>query len=90
MAMFAVSVGVTPTLIVPYQEKRKSLVIMNNDPVATVYISNDQANILTQGFPLPPGATYAVTLDDGDEPFLQVYGQSSAVVDIRVIEGSEQ
>lgn len=87
MAMYPVSVSTSSTEIARYNEKRTSLVILNNG-LNVVFISQDEANILANGYPLDPGGAVSFTEIDGDEPALRIYGQTSAgTSDVRVTEG---
>jgi hypothetical protein len=77
MAFRKVTVGTTPTIVVPFNPKRTGLTIYNNGTV-TVYISDKQTNILEEGFPMPPGVYIGFAKVDGDETEYALYAQAEA------------
>ena len=77
MAMRAVIIGTVATQIVGVNKARRSLVFRNNG-AATIFISNDQADIVASGFPVLVNQSVVFAARDGDEPWLPVYGQVSA------------
>lgn len=90
MPMFSRLVDTTVTQLVGYNERRASLVLFNNG-VNTVFVSENEADILTQGFPLAPGGSIGFVHLDGDEPELRYYGQTAAgSSDVRIVEGFGQ
>lgn len=80
-----VTTSVTP--VCSDRGDRRSVTIFNNGAV-TVFLSNDPADVLTRGWPLPASASVGLVDVDGDEPWLQLWGQCSAgSADLRVVEG---
>lgn len=72
--------------IADYNPRRKSLVITNNSG-QTVFISQDQTNITTSGFPVLVGQSISFTVTDGDEPELELYAQTLfGTADLRIID----
>jgi len=86
MAYRRVIVGTAPTLIAPYNPKRDVLVIRNYSG-STCFIHDSQTDITTQGFPLAESEVVSFLEKDGDEPSVEVWGQTlSGTADIRVYE----
>jgi hypothetical protein len=82
----AVSVPTTVVQLASYNPRRTAIVIINNG-TATVYISDNQADVSTQGFPLASGASFSLIKADGDDPTVALYGvASTGTQDIRVAE----
>lgn len=87
MPMYARTVDTNITELAPYNERRKSLVIFNNG-AGRIFVSQDEANILTTGFPLDVGGSLGFVAIEGDEPALRWFAQASAGShDVRVVEG---
>lgn len=86
MAFRTVTVGTTLTEILPFNPKRTAYTIKNYVG-GTVFVSNDQTNIVAQGFPLAVGDFISMILAWGDEPADQLYAQMSAgSTDLRIEE----
>lgn len=100
MGMRSVTVGSTPTPVAPFNPRRTSLAVFNNG-AADVFLSQDGANITTQGFPLPvdTGLVFerreTVFVEDGqqvirqagDEPELALFAQVAAGTEnLRIVE----
>lgn len=86
MPMFSLPVDTTVREIVGYNERRTSVVIFNNG-AARVFISQDEAAITIEGFPLDTGGSIGLASVDGDEPELRVFAQCAAgTSELRVVE----
>lgn len=73
-----------------YNTKRLSAAIYNNG-AATVFLSQDQADVTAQGFSLIAGASISFVRELGDEPELAMYCQTAAAtVDLRIFESYER
>jgi len=87
MAMYPRTVTTTTDRLVSYNPRRKSLVIVNIG-TATIFVSNDPANVATFGFPLGVGGSIGLTKQEGDEPELEMYAVAvSGSEDVRIMEG---
>jgi hypothetical protein len=87
MGVRQVTVTTDVTLIVPYNARRKSLVIAS-DSGDKIYISPNPKNITAEGIPLIPGGVFSLKKTEGDEPEYAWYGQApTGSADIRVYEG---
>lgn len=81
-----VTVGTTPELLLPYNPKRTSVAIFNED-AAAVFIGEDQAGLLARGSPIQPGGAISFTRALGGTPQDILFGISSAGgADIRITE----
>jgi hypothetical protein len=81
-----VTVGTTPTIVVPFNPKRTGVVIYNPGPTI-VYVSDKQTNIVEEGFPVGTGVYLGWVKVDGDETEYALYAQvESGTQDIRVQE----
>jgi len=88
MAFRSVTVVTTPTQLASYNARRKSLSVFNNSTTTTIFLSNDRANVVANGFPLVAQAAVSLVDIEGDEPELELVGQVSAgSADVRVQEG---
>jgi hypothetical protein len=86
MTFRKVTVGTTPTIVVPYNPKRTGVVIYNPGPTI-VYISDKQTDIISDGFAVGAGVYIGFAKVDGDETEYALYGQvESGTQDIRVQE----
>jgi len=86
----AVTVTTTPTMIWGYNRKRRSGALFNNGAQA-VFISQNQAAITAEGFPIPAGAGATLHREEGDQPELTLWAQvASGTADIRVQEGTPE
>jgi len=82
-----VEVGTQPTQLASYNPRRKSITILNYGSV-TLFISNDQVDILTKGYPIAPGSGVTLVDFEGDQPELALWGQvESGSTDVRIHEG---
>ena len=77
MGMRPVTVITTSTQIAGVNLRRRVLVFRNNG-AATIFVSQDQANITTDGFPVLVNQSATLLATDGDEPWLPLYGQVAA------------
>ena len=81
-----VTVATTPTLLLPYNPRRTSVVIFNED-AAAVFIGEDETSLLTRGSPVTPGGAVAFAAVDGDTPENILFGISAAGgADVRILE----
>jgi len=81
-----VTVGTTVTNIVPYNEKRSTIIIRNVSG-STCYIHDSQVDVISKGFPLDVGDVLSLIKKDGDQPEYALYGQTSTgTADLRIIE----
>ncbi len=82
----AVTVGTAPTQLLPYNPKRTSVAIFNED-TAAVFIGEDQGGLLDQGSPIQAGGAISLVRALGDSPQDILFGISSAGgADVRVLE----
>lgn len=71
---------------IAYHKGRKGWIIFNNGG-STVFISENQSNITSQGFPLAVGESIDYTEFEGDDPRIPIYAQTTAgTADLRIIE----
>jgi hypothetical protein len=90
MAYRQVTVGTTPTLIAAYNPKRDVLVIRNYAG-ATCFIHDSQVDITAKGFPLAEGEVVSFLEKDGDEPSVELWGQTVAgTADLRIYESFKE
>jgi len=83
---YQTTVSTTISQLVPYNKQRKGILIRNNSG-NPCYLSNDQANVATLGYPLNVGEFLAFLSVDGDIPELQIYGLTSVgTADLRIVE----
>lgn len=81
-----VTVGTTATLLLPYNPKRTTVSIFNED-TAAVFIGEDQAGLLAQGSPVTAGGAVSFVRALGDTPQDIMFGISSAGgADVRILE----
>lgn len=81
-----VTVGTTPTLLLPYNPKRTTVAIFNED-AAAVFIGEDQAGLLARGSPITAGGAVSFVRALGDTPQDILFGISSAGgADVRILE----
>lgn len=82
------TVTTVPTQIAPWLPRRKSIAIIN-EGATKAFVSSDQADIVTKGFPLAPGASLSLIAEFGDEPELELFAIVAAgTTDIRITEGT--
>jgi hypothetical protein len=87
MAFRSVSVLTTVTKIAAFEPRRKSLTLVNIG-TERMFISHDELSVATEGFPIDPGVSASFSENDGDDPRLALFGQTTTtVVDVRVQEG---
>jgi hypothetical protein len=90
MAYRSVTVGTAPTLIAAYNPKRDVLVLRNYAG-STCFIHDSQVDITTKGFPLAESEVTSFLEKDGDEPWVELWGQTvSGTADIRVYESFKE
>lgn len=86
MGFYSKSIGTGETMLTPYDAKRTSVSIINLG-AARVFVSQDPANIASQGWPLDPGWGLGLSVLEGDEPDLALYAVSEVGTnDLRVVE----
>lgn len=77
----------TPSQIVPYNPKRTSLVIWNNDAASNAYLGSDASMTASNGLPLLPSTGYSFLKGMGDDPRLAFFALGPAAgVEIRWFE----
>lgn len=82
----AVTVGTTPEVLLPYNPKRTSVAIFNEDSAA-VFIGEDQTGLLAQGSPITAGGAISLVRALGDSPQDILFGISAAGgADVRILE----
>lgn len=81
-----VLVGTVATLLLPYNVRRTSVAIFNED-TAAVFIGEDQGGLLASGSPITAGGAVTFTRALGGTPQDILFGISSAGgADVRVLE----
>ena len=81
-----ITVGTSPTSILSYNNKRTTASFTNNGS-ATIFVSEDQTNLATNGYPIPVGGALDLVRALGDEPQLEWFGLVSAGTEnLRVLE----
>jgi len=86
MGFRRVSVTTDVTQLASYNPKRVAIVIFNNG-TGRIYLSDNPANVVVEGFPLDPGASFSLVKKDGDDPTVALYGQTeTGTQDIRIAE----
>lgn len=82
-----VTVGTTALQIVAYNNKRTVASFTNNGN-NTIFVSEDQGNLLTEGHPIVAGGALDLIRALGDEPQLEWFGVVAAATEnLRVLEG---
>jgi hypothetical protein len=90
MAYRKVTVGTVPTPIAAYNPKRDILVLRNYSG-SLCFIHDSEANITAEGFPLDVGGIVSFLEKDGDEPSVELWGQTeSGTADVRVYESFKE
>lgn len=85
-----ITVGTSPTQIVAYNNKRTSASFTNNG-TATIFVSEDQNALATNGYPIPVGGALDLIRAFGDEPQLEWFGLvAAATQNLRVLEAFGQ
>ena len=82
------NVGVTtnPQIVLPYNNRRTTASLAN-EGAATVFVSEDQTNITTDGYPIVAGGALDLIRALGDEPQTELFIQSAAGgEDVRILE----
>lgn len=74
MAHYSIKVTTIPTQIATYNPKRVSLHFFNRGDI-TVFISEDQTNIVETGIPLSPYASISFHKVENDKPEVAFYAQ---------------
>ncbi|MDE1871735.1 MAG: hypothetical protein KGI06_05860 [Candidatus Micrarchaeota archaeon] len=86
MTNYAVEVTTNVTEIAPFSRDRTTISIFNNGNV-TCYVSQDQQNIIDDGYPLEPGASITFKGSPNTSPQDPIYGQCTSLsTDLRVKE----
>jgi len=82
-----ITIGTTVTPICAINPNRTSLIILNNDPLLTLYVGTDSMLSVLTGLPISPGQSLILNVGLGDEPNLGFFGISpSATIDCRTFE----
>ncbi len=82
----AVTVGTAVTPLLSYNPRRTTVAVFNEDS-ATVFIGEDQTNLLTQGSPITAGGALTFVAALGDTPDRQMFGISAAGgANVRILE----
>ncbi len=63
--------------VLPYHRDRRSWQILNIG-IDTVWVSQDPANITTDGMPIYPGTSLEASAVDGDNTDMAIYGVASS------------
>lgn len=80
------TVGTAATPLLSYNPKRTSVSIFNEDAVS-IFIGEDEANLLTEGSPVTAGGAISLVAAFGDTPDRQMFGISAAGgADVRILE----
>lgn len=81
-----ITVDTTPTQILSYNNKRTAASFTNNG-TATIFVSEDQNALATNGYPIPVGGALDLVRALGDEPQLEWFGLvAAATQNLRVLE----
>lgn len=81
-----VTVTTTAEQIVAYNNKRTAASFTNNGS-NTIFVSEDQANLATDGYPIPVGGALDLVRALGDEPQLEWFALVAAGTEnLRVLE----
>lgn len=81
-----ITVGTTAIQILSYNNKRTAASFLNNG-INTIFVSEDQNALATNGYPIPVGGALDLVRAFGDEPQLQWFGLVSAGTEnLRVLE----
>ncbi len=81
-----ITVGTQPTQILAYNNKRTTASFTNNG-TETIFVSEDQNALLTNGYPIPEGGALDLIRAFGDEPQLAWFGLvAAATQNLRVLE----
>lgn len=82
----SVTVGTAAELLLPYNPKRTSVAIFNED-AAAIFIGEDQVGLLAQGSPITAGGAVTFTRALGGTPQDILFGISAAGgADVRILE----
>ena len=81
-----VTVGVTATLLLPFNPARTAVSIFNNDSAA-IFVSEDQTGVLAAGYVISAGGALDLIRALGDNPQDILFAISSAGgADVRLLE----
>lgn len=87
MAFRQEDVGTITLQILSWNSRRKVVTILNNG-TDFITIHDSRANVAANGFPVIAGEVVTFTVEDGDDPRLQLYAvANSGTQDIRIYEG---
>lgn len=79
-------VGTTATTLLSYNPRRTTVAIFNEDS-ATIFIGEDEANLLTEGSPITAGGALSFLAALGDTPDRGMFAISAAGgADVRILE----
>ena len=82
----SITVGTGATPLLSYNPRRTTVAVFNED-TATVFIGEDETNLLTQGSPITAGGALTFVAALGDTPDRQMFGISAAGgADLRILE----
>lgn len=81
-----ITVGTSAEQIVAYNNKRTAASFTNNG-AATIFVSEDQSDLATNGYPIPVGGALDLVRALGDEPQLEWFALVAAGSEnLRVLE----
>lgn len=82
----SVTVGTTATPLLSYNPRRTTVAVFNEGS-ATIFIGEDEANLLTQGAPITAGGAISFVAALGDTPDRVLFGIiAAATADVRLLE----
>lgn len=82
----SVTVGTAATPLLSYNPRRTTVAVFNED-TNTVFIGEDEANLLTEGSPISAGGAISFVAALGDTPDRVLFGISAAgSADVRILE----
>ena len=82
----SVTVGTTATPLLSYNPRRTTVSVFN-EAATTVFVGEDEANLLTEGSPIPVGGAVSFIAALGDTPDRQMFGINAAGgADVRLLE----
>lgn len=81
-----VTVGTAATPLLSYNPRRTSVSVFNED-AASIFIGEDQSNLLTEGSPITAGGAISLIAALGDTPDRVMFGISAlGGADVRILE----
>lgn len=81
-----VTVGTTPTRLMPFNNRRTAASFTNNG-AATIFVSNDESGIVAGGYPIAVDGALDLIRALGDEPHILWFAQVAAGTEnMRILE----